>query len=210
MTLTPAARAAAALLAGLLLAGCGGSDGGPEEDAGAGTGPAAATDTGGTAGATEAAGEPAAAGDLSPTDLAWAQLMIPMNDQLLPLLDEVTRRGSAPELREFAEELAAGHETELTGLHALLRDAGVTYTNVHEGHSMPGMVTDEELAALEGTRDEDFDREAMALVAEHLEQSARVSRSERDAGSAEAATALAADLDEARTGQLAELERLGG
>ncbi|MDT0447274.1 DUF305 domain-containing protein [Streptomyces johnsoniae] len=209
MTATPAARAAAALLAGLLLAGCGGSDGGTDEED-AGTGPAAATDTGGTAGATEAAGEPAAAGDLSPTDLAWAQLMIPMNDQLLPLLDEVTRRGSAPGLREFAEELAAGHETELTGLHALLRDAGVTYTNVHEGHSMPGMVTDEELAALEDTRDEDFDREAMALIAEHLEQSARVSRSERDAGSAEAATALAADLDEARTGQLAELERLGG
>uniref|UniRef100_UPI00066D97AB DUF305 domain-containing protein n=1 Tax=Streptomyces sp. SBT349 TaxID=1580539 RepID=UPI00066D97AB len=154
--------------------------------------------------------DPAAVGSLNPTDLAWIQLMIPVNDRMILMLDQVTERSPDPAFREFADELAANHRTELTGLHALLDAAGVEYVNLHEGHNMPGMVTEEELTGLAAAEGAAFDREAKAHLREHLEKSAEASRSEIESGADADATALAADLDATRAGQLADLERLGG
>ncbi|RKN06127.1 DUF305 domain-containing protein [Streptomyces radicis] len=204
MPTTPTARtAAAALLAALFalppLTGCGG---GNEDE------PREPRATGDAASGT--ATDPAAVGTLNATDLAWIQLMIPVNDQLLPLLDDVAERGSDPAFREFAAGLAEQHRSELTELHALLDEAGVEYTNLHEGHDMPGMVTEDELTALAATEGAAFDREAKPHLREHLEQSARVSRSEAESGADADATALAAGLEEARADQLAELTALDG
>ena len=68
----------------------------------------------------------------------------------------------------------------------------------------------EELDGLAGTEGADFDRQALAYLREHVEHSATVSRGERNAGTDDAAKSLAADLDQARTAQLTELDELGG
>ncbi|MEO3753067.1 DUF305 domain-containing protein [Streptomyces sp. B6B3] len=187
------------------LTGCGGSAAGPGP---AGPGGDATTGSASDGGASDAAGTGGAAG-LSPTDLAWAQLMIPLNDRMLAMLDQVARHGRDPGLRGFADELAASHRTELGRLHALLDDAGVTYTNLHEGHNMPGMVTEEELDDLVRLRGAAFDAAARDHLREHLAESGQVSRAERDAGADDDATTLAAELADARVAQLDELARLG-
>lgn len=172
------------------------------------TEPDPGTTESGTAGAGPAGGE-AVAGTLSGTDLAWLQLMAPMNDRTLLLLDLVRDRADSPALRDFAGRLETGHRAELRRMRALLAEAGVPDTNPHEGHDMTGMVTDEELREVRGAG-AGFDRTALAYLREHLAHSELLSRAAEESGSDEETVALAAELAALRAGQLAELDRLGG
>ncbi|WP_443222681.1 DUF305 domain-containing protein [Streptomyces sp. 4N509B] len=190
----------------VLLAGCGGSGGG----SGAGSGGDEAAPRAPAASAAPAASPTASAGALGPTDLAWVNLMIPLNDQLLPLLDEAAERGDDPALRTLAEDLSATLGAELDALHALLDEAGVAYRNLHEGHDMPGMVTRRELDEVAGLAGPAFDRRALAHLREYVEQSATVSRGERDAGTHRDATSLATAFVEARTALLDDVTGLTG
>ncbi|UED83701.1 DUF305 domain-containing protein [Streptomyces profundus] len=208
------------LLAALLLGGCS-SDGEtaadadptPTEDAGPSGDPA--PDAQESDAAPDDPGNPEATGDggvggMSATDLAWTQLMIPVNERLEPLLEALGERGDDPGLRAYATDLVPQVQEETTALRALLAEAGVAYEDLHRGHNMPGMVTEEELTALDALDGAAFDEEALAHLREFLEQTAEVSRSEMDAGTHPGTIALAADLDRVRTEQLAELERVIG
>ncbi|KAB8168650.1 DUF305 domain-containing protein [Streptomyces sp. 3MP-14] len=206
-----------ALGVALLATGCGGSSGSDEPNASSTEGTSANETSGEEPGAASPPPSPSAspsdnagAGGLSATDLAWAQLMIPVNEQLLPFLDTVAERAEDPALRAFAADLVPGRQAELEALHALLAEAGVEYVNIHEGHNMPGMVTGEELAELAALDGPAFDEEALAHLDEHLTETAEVSRAETEAGTDPATVALAADLDRARSTQSAELDRLTG
>jgi uncharacterized protein (DUF305 family) len=159
--------------------------------------------------ATQPAGKELVAGSLSGTDLAWLQLMAPMNDRTLLLLDLVRDRAESRELRTFAERLDVTHRAELARMRGLLSAAGVPDTNPHEGHDMTGMVTDEELREVEKAGAA-FDRTALAQLREHLAQSGLLSRAAMESGTDRDTTALAAELAGRRAGQLTELTRLGG
>lgn len=129
------------------------------------------------------------------TDTAWVQLMIPMNEQLLPALD-----AAPPELREFAAELKASHTDELTRLRELRDRAGLPDTNVHAGHQMPGLVSAADLLAVR------TDPPSLGKkLHEHLDQTAKLARSEQENGADAATKALAAAIASAREQQLGRL-----
>ncbi|SDF75999.1 hypothetical protein SAMN05216553_103140 [Lentzea fradiae] len=131
------------------------------------------------------------------TDTAWVQLMIPMNEQLLPALDV-----APPELRELAAELRASHSDELVRLRRLRDRAGLPDTNVHAGHQMPGLLSAADLLAVR--------TEPASLgekLREHLGQTAKLARSEQENGADAETKALATAIEEARGRQL---DRLGG
>ncbi|NJP68107.1 DUF305 domain-containing protein [Streptomyces spiramenti] len=200
-----ATAAAAALLTALPLAGCGAED---DRGAAPAVTPVAEAPAAGATDPASVGGEQSAADGLSGTDLAWLQLMAPMNDRTLLLLELVEESGTDAELGGFAGELAVSHAEETTRLREILDDAGVPDTNPHEGHNMTGMVTDDELSEIAGASD--VDAAARDALHEHLAQSAMVSGSAAENGSDEATTALAAELAETREGQLATLEALAG
>ncbi|KDQ70644.1 hypothetical protein DT87_26620 [Streptomyces sp. NTK 937] len=145
-----------------------------------------------------------------PTDTGWLQLMIPMDEGAVSLLDLAARKTADPALRSFAARLRTAHEDELTALRGLRQRMGLPDTDVHQGHEMPGMVTATDLERARAAEGDAFDRLLVTEIRDHLRQSAQVSRSETTAGRAaeakEAATALAA----AHEDQLSELEGLPG
>ncbi|WP_052849371.1 DUF305 domain-containing protein [Streptomyces avicenniae] len=212
MTTAATARAlAGTLLAAVLLAGCGGgSDGGGDDAEGPVTTDPATEPPAASPSAAPSATVPAEDRALNFTDLAWVQLMIPLTDQVRPLLDLVEERAADPAFGTFATDLAAAGEEDLAALHALLEADGVPYENVHAGHNMPGMVTEEELAAVTAAEGDAFEEQARAHIREFLEHTVTVSTGEQDAGQAPEAVALAADLDTAATEQLDTLTALGG
>lgn len=192
-----AARSTAALSLLLLLAGC---------SAPAGTGPEAAPPAPAPSGsATTATGAPA-----DPTDAAWAQLMTPMNEQAVVLLTLAGQRAADPRVRRWAAGLRTAQSGELARLRPLLARMGLPDTNVHEGHDMPGMVTEPDLERARAVEGRAFDRVLMTLVREHLSQSAQVSRSEAKSGTRPDAKRLATALVSARKAELAELDLLPG
>ncbi|MYZ38190.1 MULTISPECIES: DUF305 domain-containing protein [unclassified Streptomyces] len=149
-------------------------------------------------------------GGYNATDRGWAQLMAPMNERTLLLLDLVAERTADPGLSDLARRTEVTHRDELTRLRGLLRKTGAAGTNPHEGHDMKGMVTDDELRSVAESRGKAFDALAMTYLREHLEQGILVSRGEEDSGAAPAATGLAREVGERRAGQLKALRLLGG
>ncbi|MFE3121769.1 DUF305 domain-containing protein [Streptomyces niveus] len=142
------------------------------------------------------------------TDAAWLQLMTPMNEGAVELLTMAADRATDPGLRSWATDLAAAHRAELDRMRPLLKQLGLPATNVHEGHEMPGMVTPGDLAQARAAKGAAFEKVVVVQIREHLEHSARVSRSEVDAGSEAAAKKLAASLVEARAAELDALKRV--
>ncbi|MEU9747098.1 DUF305 domain-containing protein [Streptomyces niveus] len=142
------------------------------------------------------------------TDAAWLQLMTPMNEGAVELLTMAADRATDPGLRNWATDLAAAHRAELDRMRPLLKQLGLPATNVHEGHEMPGMVTPGDLAQARAAKGAAFEKVVVVQIREHLEHSARVSRSEVDAGSEAAAKKLAASLVEARVAELDALKRV--
>lgn len=129
------------------------------------------------------------------TDTAWIQLMIPMNEQLLPALDL-----APPGLAPFAADLRASHERELAVLERLRSRAGLSDANPHAGHQMPGLVSETDLAGLR------LDPSGLpAKLREHLEQSALLARGEQDSGADQETRDLAASIGSTRAEQVARL-----
>ncbi|MEU4744031.1 DUF305 domain-containing protein [Actinosynnema sp. NPDC023658] len=138
---------------------------------------------------------PVSSSPFNPTDTAWIQLMIPMDEQLLPALDL-----APPELAPFAAELRSSHEQELVRLKRLRERAGLPDDNPHAGHQMPGLVSEADLAGLR------MDPSGLtAKLREHLEQSALLARGEQDSGADQETRELAASIGTTRAGQSARL-----
>ncbi|MDF6017779.1 DUF305 domain-containing protein [Streptomyces sp. JH34] len=161
-------------------------------------------DSGSVPSATAVAPAPSA----NPTDSAWIQLMIPMDQQAVALLDLAAEKATGPRLRAWAARLRTDQAAELTELRGLRTRMGLPDTDLHEGHDMPGMVTAGDLASARASEGAAFDRLLVAQIQDHLRQSQQVSRSETTAGSGAEATARARELVTARGRQLASLTSL--
>ncbi|MFG2041095.1 DUF305 domain-containing protein [Dactylosporangium sp. NPDC048998] len=149
----------------------------------------------------------AAAGDFGGTDLAWVELMIPMDEQLLPVLDLLRQRASDPALVALAGELRGVYDGELPRLRALSDQAGLPKDNPHKGHKMPGLVDADRLAALRAGSGAEFERQAVDCLREHLDQLARLAASEIANGTSPAVKALAQQVAETRGGASARLPK---
>ncbi|MFJ2032840.1 DUF305 domain-containing protein [Streptosporangium sp. NPDC087985] len=140
-------------------------------------------------------------GGFNATDTAWLQLMIPMDERTLPLLDLGAGRGHDPAVRRLAARIRESHLAELERLRETLSRTGLPPTDVHRGHDMPGMVTAADLTALRAATGPSFDRLFTDRLREHLDQSASVARSEQTAGADGGTRALAAAVERARVAQ---------
>ncbi|WP_328995625.1 DUF305 domain-containing protein [Kribbella sp. NBC_01245] len=138
----------------------------------------------------------------NPTDLAWLQLMIPMDEQLLRVLELAARHTVDPELRKLAAGTANDRRAELTRLKALRAKAKAPTANQHAGHDMPGMMTEPEIVALGNARGAAFDRLLARNLREHVEQSIVVAQSIATAGEHPEVKSLAASIVETRSTQL--------
>jgi uncharacterized protein (DUF305 family) len=165
---------------------------------------------GAKAGPPAAAPAPAAVGssEFGGTDLAWVELMIPMDEQLLPVLDLVRAKAADPGLVALAGELHGVYDTEIPGLRALSDRAGLPTDSPHKGHKMPGLVDADRLAALRAGTGADFERQAVDCLREHLDQLANLAGSEIANGTSPTVKALAEDVARSRSGASARLPKL--
>jgi hypothetical protein len=137
----------------------------------------AATDP--SAGAPPAAG---AAGGFGGTDLAWIEINIAMDEQLLPLLEIVPKRTRTPATLAMSTQVKAFTDAELSILRQLHARAGLPAENPHEGMPMPGMVTPEQVTEAGTLAGPAFDQTVTKHIKAHLEQSENLARSEDKSG----------------------------
>jgi uncharacterized protein (DUF305 family) len=143
------------------------------------------------------------------TDLAWIELMIPMDEQLLQVLALGQKQAADPAVREFAGRVAAGHRAEVERFVALRTRSRLPVRNPHEGHDMPGMMTEAEIVALGKSTGAAFDQVFLKNLKEHLDQSIVLARSITKDGKDPEGKKLAGSITTSRSVQLKELDLLG-
>jgi uncharacterized protein (DUF305 family) len=165
---------------------------------GSGTSPAASP-------AAASAKAPGSSGFFGGTDLAWVEITIAMNEELLPLLALAPTHASNPGLRALAAEVRTIHEQELSALRGLHDEAGLPAENPHKGMPMPGMVTPEQVTEAAAARGAAFDKLLVRHLRAHLEQGVKLAESEEKAGLEPRTKELAAQVVTGRRQFLTQL-----
>jgi uncharacterized protein (DUF305 family) len=116
------------------------------------------------------------------TDLAWIEINIAMDEELLPLLALAPTHSRNAQLKAMTVEVTAAHQDELTSLRALHDEAKLPAENPHEGMPMPGMVTPEQVTAAAAAKGPAFDKLVVEHLKAHFDQGVSLAGSEGKAG----------------------------
>jgi len=113
-------------------------------------------------------------------DVRFMQNMIGHHAQALVMAGMAPKNGASPTIQTLAARIINAQKDEIALMQRWLRDRGQTVPEVHiEGntlmlhnagehaHHMPGMLTEEQLKQLEGTRGAAFDRLFLELMIKH-------------------------------------------
>ncbi|MFJ4685369.1 DUF305 domain-containing protein [Streptomyces sp. NPDC088789] len=213
MFLRRAAMAAVGTGAALVLAACGsGSD---DSGAGAhgghdGSGASASPST--SASSSPSGSGSASQGEHNPADVAFAQGMIPHHRQAVEMADLAPGRAGSEEVKTLAKEIKKAQDPEIRTMTGWLDAWGEEVpadggSSGHEGHSMAGMMTEEEMKELEGASGEAFDTAFLKLMVKHHEGAVEMAEAEKKDGAYQPALDLA---DAVITTQSAEITRMNG
>ena len=99
-----------------------------------------------------------AAGDLSSDDVMFLQMMIPHHQQAIDISDLALTKSADSELLALAKNIRDEQAAEIMKMKAWLDSAGADLEMDHgASHSMDGMLSDSELAALDKASGKSFD-----------------------------------------------------
>jgi len=142
------------------------------------------------------------------TDLAWIEINIAMDEQLLPLLELVPQRSGSPGVQALALQVQAFTTAELSSLRELHDQAGLPAVNPHEGMELPGMVTPQQVREARALFAKAFDADVVKLIRAHLEQSQNLANSEDKSGVEPQTRALALQVLRTREAALTTAQSL--
>ena len=185
----------------LVLAGCGGDDG-DSDDA--------------------ATREAPSATEHNDADVSFATDMIPHHAQALVMVDLSRDRPLDPDVEALMEQIQAAQTPEIQTMAGWLTSWGedipaTTRDHVHGGDhgaegadaapmdDMPGMMSADDMAALEAADDGDFQRHLLEMMIEHHEGAIEMAQAELDQGRHQPALDLAQTIID---GQTAEIETM--
>ena len=167
-------------------------------------------------------------------DVAFATDMIQHHAQALSMVDLTLDRPLDPEVQSLAEDVRAAQAPEIETMADWLttwgeevpetmrdhvnsgHDMGDMSENMEEmedmdrGDDMPGMMTAEDMDALENASDEEFQDMWLEMMIEHHEGAVEMAETEQAEGRFEDAVDLAGRIVEAQTEEIATMKGLLG
>ncbi|KRD37232.1 hypothetical protein ASE27_07365 [Oerskovia sp. Root918] len=184
----------------LLLAGC--TDGGDGA-----TGDMEGHDMGeNTSQGTPDAGADASAND---ADVMFAQMMIPHHEQALVMSRIVLdTNGVDPAVVDLATRIEGAQAPEIERMNGFLEEWGAGSTGDHSGHSMDGMLTDEEIQALEDADATTVSRLFLEGMIAHHQGAVDMAEAELADGENPEAHELAQAIIDAQEAEIAEMQEL--
>jgi uncharacterized protein (DUF305 family) len=115
----------------------------------------------------------------SPADIHFMSGMIPHHAQAVKISRWAATHGASQSIKALTERIVVGQGDEIAIMQTWLRDRGqkvpaadathlrMNMNGMEHDMLMPGMLTDEELAELEGARGVDFDRLFLRAMIKH-------------------------------------------
>ncbi|MER6098448.1 DUF305 domain-containing protein [Streptomyces sp. NPDC001728] len=202
------ALAGAVTATGLLLAACGTADGMSGMDHGgtsasATTGAPASPPAGGTAAP--------APGAFNDADVMFAQMMIPHHQQALEMAELADGRAEDSEVKKLVAAIERAQDPEIQKMKAWLMGWGRPESASHGsggGHSMAGMMSEQDMKDLAAVKGKAFDRKFAELMIAHHNGAVDMAKEERKSGKNATAKALADDVVRTQSEEVAALRKI--
>ncbi|WP_299039175.1 DUF305 domain-containing protein [uncultured Pseudokineococcus sp.] len=199
---------ALALSATLALAGCGvGQNGGMGGGAGMSpeAGPAASSSSSSSSQAQH-----------NQADVMFLQMMYPHHAQARQMSQLVQGRTQNPDVLDLADQIEQAQQAEMDQMSALLESFGEPAPSADSmqgmdhggGHGMGGMMSEQDMAALEQASGTEFDRMWLSMMVEHHAGAIDMARMEVEGGANEEVRQLAADMADAQEAEITTMEDL--
>ncbi|MDF5753619.1 DUF305 domain-containing protein [Spongiactinospora sp. TRM90649] len=139
-------------------------------------------------------------------DVMFAQMMIPHHQQAVEMADLAETRAADPEVKELATKIKAAQAPEIATMTGWLRSWGKPATMDHGmDHNMPGMMSDQDMTALENAKGPEFDKSFLRLMIAHHEGAITMAKAEESQGRSPEATELARTI---ATTQRSEIDQM--
>jgi uncharacterized protein (DUF305 family) len=167
-------------------------------------------------------------------DVSFATDMIPHHAQAVSMVDLTMDRDLDPEVQELADAIRAAQSPEIETMSGWLQEWGEEVPPTmrdhvnggHEGHGddessmsdsmegmdadMPGMMSAEDMDALENASDAEFQDMWLTMMIEHHEGAIEMSETEQKEGRFKPAVDLADTIIEAQATEIDTMEKLLG
>jgi uncharacterized protein (DUF305 family) len=150
--------------------------------------------------------------DFNDADVMFAQGMIPHHAQAVEMAQLVQGREAGQEVTDLAAQIEAAQDPEIQLMTDWLEDWGEDVPDLAMDHSAMdhgmGMMTAEQMAALDGATGDEFDRMFLELMIEHHEGAIAMSQTELSEGTNEEAEELAQEIIDAQQAEIDHMQEL--
>lgn len=121
------------------------------------------------------------ASDLEMNEYMFAQMMIPHHQQAVDMSDLALKKSSNPRILDLAQRIKTAQSSEIIQMQSWLggKEANSMMTD-HSGHSMGGMLTEEEFSKLESSFGVTFDSLFLEGMIAHHEGALDMARMIKD------------------------------
>lgn len=195
MKIRPAAIAALTLTALLALTGCAGNTGSGDGMEG--------MDHGGSSSA------PAETADANDADIMFASMMSEHHAQAIEMSDVLlSKEGVDERVVALAEEIKAAQEPEIQKMDQWLEDWGAEMDSMEGMDHGSGMMSEEDMQALEDATGPDAGRLFLEQMIQHHEGAVDMAQDEIDNGQNSDAVALAETIIDAQTEEIATMKEI--
>ena len=179
--------ALAAVTAGLLLSGCGGSTSGAGHDSMT-TAPAGAS--------------------FNDADVTFAQSMIPHHRQAVQMAALADGRAARAEVKTLAGKIKAAQQPEIDTMNGWLTAWGRPTDMSGMGMTMPGMMTDADMKKLMNAKGAGFDKQFLTMMISHHEGAIAMAQQEAAQGTNADAVALAKKVVTDQRAEIAKMRQM--
>ena len=150
-------------------------------------------------------------------DIHFLQMMIPHHEQALTMSQLAATNGASPEVLALATQIADAQGPEIEQMKAWLVEAGEPLEGgdhgdmgAHHDMAMDGMLTEDELAALEQAKGPDFDRLFLTGMIGHHEGAIIMAEHVKSAGDDPDVAQLADAIITAQKAEIAQMKQMLG
>ena len=154
--------------------------------------------------------------DFNDADVAFAQEMIPHHRQATEMAAMAASRTDNADILDLAEQISAAQDPEIETMTGWLEDWGQDVPESMEGmegmdHSgMSGMMSEDEMTALEDASDSRFDELFLSMMIEHHEGAVEMAQTEQEEGQNTAAVALAEQIEATQEAEISQMREMLG
>lgn len=171
--------------------------------------PEASTPAGASAAAVQSVGE------ATDADISFAQLMIPHHQQAVEMADLALARETSPEVKKLAEQIQGAQDPEIQMMSGWLQAWGAPMEmgDDHDSHdmggmTMSGMMTDEDMQALDDATGAEFDQMWLQMMIAHHQGAITMAQQVLDTTNTAEVTALAEDVVQAQQVEIETMQQL--